>query len=203
MDNKESIKRQPAIKLKVNDLINGKYKKEEGWKPNYVTTSFGKVSRVNIIAVLISKDPEQNSFLIDDGSASINVKSFEEKNFDVNIGDVVLVIGKPREWNSQKYILPEIVKKIGDKRWVEIRKKELGNRNEAIVEDKVEIEEEIFESPYQKVLDIIKGLDSGEGADYQEVLAKARLLDGEKIITSLLEQGEVFEIRSGRLKILE
>ena len=203
MDNKESIKRQPAIKLKVNDLINGKYKKEEGWKPNYVTTSFGRVSRVNIIAVLISKNPEQNSFLIDDGSASINVKSFEEKNFDVNIGDVVLVIGKPKEWNSQKYILPEIVKKIDDKRWVEIRKKELGDRNEVIVEDKVEIEEEIFESPYQKVLDIIKGLDSGEGADYQEVLAKARLPDGEKIITSLLEQGEVFEIRSGRLKILE
>jgi RPA family protein len=201
MENKD-IKRQAAIKTKINDILNGEYKKGQGLNPNYIITDYGKISRVNIIAVVISNDEEQNLYGVDDGSGSINLKSFD-KEFDVNIGDVVLVIGKPREWNSQKYILPEIIKKIEDKRWVEIRKKELERRKIISLKRKEFDEEEFIESPYQRIIDIIKELDSGEGADFEEVVVKSKIADSQDLITGLLEQGEIFEVRPGRLKILE
>ncbi len=200
------VKRQPAVKLKISDIINGQYVKKEGWSPNYVVTNYGNVSRVNFIAAVISKDLDQNRILVDDGSSNINIKSFEDWNFDVDIGDIVLVIGKPREWNSEKYIVPEIVKKLKDKKWVEIRKLELKNREPIERTEEVsseEAEEEFFESPYEKIIKLIRNMDKGDGALYQEVIVKSNLKEGEKFLKQLLEQGEIFEIRPGKLKVLE
>ena len=50
---------------------------------------------------------------------------------------------------------------------------------------------------------LIKDIDSGDGADTQEVITKSNIDKAEQIITNLLEQGEVFEIKPGRSKVLE
>ena len=50
---------------------------------------------------------------------------------------------------------------------------------------------------------MIKEVDAGQGADTQEIITKLNVEDAESIITKLLEQGEVFEIKPGKLKILE
>jgi len=196
------IKRQVAFKVKINEILNGEYKKEDGWQPNYLITEYGKISRVNVIAVLVSKNEDEKSFMLDDGSGKIAMRTFENKNFDVDVGDIVLAIGRPREWNFQKYIMPEIIKRMKDKRWVEVRKLELEERKK-IKKSYIEVKEEVVLSPYQKILDLINVLDSGEGADFQDVLIKSKINDGEKILNNLLEQGEVFEVRPGKLKILE
>ena len=196
------IKRQVAFKVKINEILNGEYKKEDGWQPNYLITEYGKISRVNVIAVLVSKNEDEKSFMLDDGSGKIAMRTFENKNFDVDVGDIVLAIGRPREWNFQKYIMPEIIKRMKDKRWVEVRKLELEERKK-IKKSYIEVKEEVVLSPYQKILDLINMLDSGEGADFQDVLIKSKINDGEKILNNLLEQGEVFEVRPGKLKILE
>jgi len=198
-------KRLVAKKIRISDLLKGKYVKEEGWTPNYIITEYGNVSRANILATVIAKN-EDGSFLIDDGSANINVRSFDEKIFNVDIGDLILIIGKPREWNNQKYILPELVRKIEDKRWSEVRKLELKNlKKTEQQETKISepVEEEIISSPYQKMLDLIRKKDTGQGAEYQEILILSNLRDSEKILTTLLEEGEIFEIKPGRLKVLE
>jgi RPA family protein len=191
-----NIKRQIAYKVKINDIIKGEYVKEEGWKPNYIKTRFGNVSRVNILAVVVGKN-DDGSFIIDDGSGKINARSFDTKVDGFEIGDVVLVIGKPRSWNSQKYVIYEVVKKINDKKWIKVRKFELDKLKKCEVKEGkiVEAKEKIAENPYEKILNLIKETDLGEGASYEKVLVKSGIKEAEETLRSLLEQGEIFEIR--------
>lgn len=197
------IKRQVACKVRINDILSGDYVKEEGWTPNYIKTGFGKISRANVLATIVGKN-EDNTLTIDDGTDKINVRSFEPIDLEsFNVGDVVLIIGKPREWNSQRYLIPEVIKKIEDKRWVKVRSLELKDvKNNIVKTTKVE-KEEIVENPYDVVLKTIQDLDDGSGANYEEVCLRSKIKDAEEILTALMEQGEIFEIKPGRLKILE
>ncbi len=217
----KSQKRQVAHKVRINDILKGEYIKEEGeWVPNYIKIADKNVSRVNLMAVVVSKENLENTnyqiLLIDDGSGKISVRSFEEgANFDkISIGDFVMVIGRPREYFNEKYIVTEILKKIEDPSWVEVRKLEL-NKSKPIIEkstpqaettepkhnrENTEAKEEDINS---RIFELIKEIDTGEGADTQEVITKSEIGGAESIITKLLEQGEVFEIKPGRLKILE
>lgn len=200
----EQQQRQVAKKIRISDLISGKYMKEEGWTPNYIITAYGNISRANVLAFVVSKN-EDGSFLIDDGSANINVRSFDDKSFDIDVGSLVLIIGRPREWNNQKYIVPEIVRKINNKKWIEVRKLELKNSVKVELVEKTPelVEEEMIESPYQKMLNLIRKKDLGSGAEYEDILISSSIKDAERILNTLLEEGEIFEIKPGRLKVLE
>lgn len=116
------VERSPAKKVRISDLLNGKYfygSKEE-MKPSYVITPFGeKISRVNLIGTVIDKyvseDGNYSSVTIDDGTEAIRIKSFEGfpfENFD--LGDMVRIIGKLKEYNTELYISHEIIEKIKD-----------------------------------------------------------------------------------------
>ncbi len=229
----ESQKRQIAVKTRIIDLLKGKYIKEAGWMPNYILTEKGeKVSRINLIGVIVTDpiiDISYRSILMDDGSGRISIRAFQEnKMFDnLNLGDPVFIIGRPREYNGQFYVFPEIIKKIHNKKWIEVRKLELEQKTHEKVqikdaqpesinvpkEEKVEIVEEKIEEGKKdtgneqdiskKIYDIIKNLDKGDGVDYEEVITKSGSVDAEKIISLLLKEGEVFEVSPGKLKILE
>jgi hypothetical protein len=56
---------------------------------------------------------------------------------------------------------------------------------------------------YQNILAFIRDLDSGDGADIGEVIKRSAIPNGENIIRKLIEEGEIFEFRPGKLKILE
>ncbi|MDP2750218.1 MAG: hypothetical protein Q8O89_05275 [Nanoarchaeota archaeon] len=241
----ETQKRQIAYKINVIDLIEGRYVKEEGWEPNYVLIADGrKVSRINILAIVVSKQTgagEYPDLMIDDGTGKISLRSFGGGiDFDqFNIGDLITVIGRPREFNEQKYLVPEIIKKTDDKKWIEIRKLELQllrmkfsgsmfekttheNKNsknymdEEVVEesddsskkfnetDSVSVEniQKDSDNPYGLIMALIKSIDNGNGADLQEICIKSKLQNAEEVVTDLLKEGEIFEIRPGRLKIL-
>ena len=95
-------------------------------------TDFGlKVSRVNIIAAMIYKSEDFNysSAVIDDGTGRIQLRSFENNAYfsKIDVGDIVLIIGKIREFNNEKYIVPEILKRINNAKWVDVRRLELKN----------------------------------------------------------------------------
>jgi len=219
----EPQKRQIACKVRISDLTNGKYVKEEGWTPNYIITKQGKhISRINLIGIAISKNEnEQNyqSLTIDDGSGNISLRSFE-KNETINnteVGDVIIVIGRPREYGSEKYIVPEIIKKIDNKKWIDVRKIELDIKDLKIAElpakeEKV-IVENIDSGPKEQTKNIInnskliyetvKKLDSGQGVDIDDIIKKTGIKDAEEIIKKFLREGEMFEISPGRIKILE
>ncbi len=213
-----SKKRQIAYKVKINDILKGEYVREEGeWVPNYIKVGDKKVSRINLMAVVVSKQNLENtnykSLLIDDGSGKIVIRSFEEGiNFDdIDVGDFVLVIGRPREYLNEKYIVSEILKKINDLLWVEVRKLEVEDKKEVreqvVAESKVigreEEVKEVESDINKKIFNLIKETDIGEGADTQDVIIKSNISEAEDIIKRLLERGEIFEIKHGKLKVLE
>ena len=230
-DSSSNQKRSTAVKINISDLLYGDYKKEEGWTPNFVKTKRGEVSRVNIIALVVSKDENKgiNSLMIDDTTATIQVRSFENQSIlnKPKIGEVILIIGRPREYNSEKYILAEIIKVISDKKWFNVRKLELSDNN-SVEEIKKKDEEKINEkydeeikkeepkisskkdemiitpqiNPYEVVLNLIKTMDEGFGVSYEDIILTSKLKNAEEVIQSLIEEGEIFEIRPGILKVL-
>ncbi len=231
MANETPGKRQIAHKVKISDLNEGRYVKEEGWEPNYVAISDGrKVSRVNVLAVIVSKTEDSADYrglVIDDGSGKINVRAFgTEMDFGAfGIGDLVMIIGRPREFNEQKYIVPEIIKKMENRKWIDVRKLELQivkKKFSGVQFEKVkkrDFEEEVVgedhdmieskdettadvENPFQLVLGLIKAMDRGDGADVADICIKSKLDNAEEIIMDLLKEGEIFEVRPGRVKIL-
>ncbi len=219
MEQKQQFKREVAVKLRVSDLINGQYIKEEGMRPNYVLLKDGrKVSRVNILGTVVSVnlDTGYKSIYIDDGTAKLSVRSFEQNiMLDARqVGDVVFAIGKPREYGREIYVLPEIIKPVADMHWVELRALELNKQpvaeqafepeikasaeKESIAEDFVD-----DDGSAKKILDQIRSLDVGSGADYEAVVSKAGVENAEKTLLNLLKNGEVFEVSPGKLKVLE
>ncbi|MBN1645024.1 hypothetical protein JW851_03225 [Candidatus Woesearchaeota archaeon] len=219
----EIQKRQTAVKVSIGSLLSSTYVKQDGMLPNYVLLDDGsKVSRVNLMGVVVSvgEDTGFQSVFIDDGSGKVSIRAFEQNEVlaSLNIGDCILIIGRPREFGSEIYVLPEIIKKITNPKWLEVRKLELQQRKkpdkvqEIKSQEKIQqeeeidsgaiVEEEFVSGGNADVINKIKELDTGNGADFDEVI-KQTSQESEKIILSLMKNGDVFEVSPGKLKILE
>ncbi|AJF61407.1 TPA: hypothetical protein HA239_04475 [Candidatus Woesearchaeota archaeon] len=203
----EQFKRQVARKVPVAEILKGTYIKRPGWEPSGVLTKYGEISRVNIIGLVVSVSDSENgaSFLIDDGSGSITVRSFEKLASDPGLGEIMRVIGRVRESNNEIYVVPEVIVK-SDKKWHKVHSMELKLQKKITPKLPVETEgadEEIQTGPYQKILNAIAIMDKGSGVDISEIVKHIRIQNSEKIIQDLIGEGEIFEISPGRVKILE
>ncbi len=123
-------KRKTAIKISIAHLRRSEFVQTDSLLPNYVKTQYGPVTRVNIIGILVSKNETNSSCIISDKTSIISIQNqfSDNKNISleqINVGDSILVIGKPRIFNDDMYIVPEIVKKIEDPLWLKVREKEL------------------------------------------------------------------------------
>ncbi len=238
MEEKNNFERQPAIVCNVKHILESEYYELPGWEPNFILIKKKlKANRVNVIGVIIDKSEEFGfkTFILEDNTGKILLRSFEEQNFNANVGDVVLVIGKPRKYNDSFYIIPEIVKVI-DKKWIEYRLKELELLEEKLllmeevkveektiekkdkeeekvkekIDDFLEEKNEIKEKENEKsdseiIYDLIKENDKGDGADMFLILKLAEekgIKNAEKNIHLMLELGDIFEIKAGKLKVL-
>lgn len=229
LEQSQNQKRSTATKVTISDILFGEYKKEEGWTPNFVKTKRGEVSRVNIIGIVVSKDENNGTYnlMIDDTTGTILVRSFEKSEMlkIPRIGEVVLIIGRPREYNTDKYLMAEIVSVLKDKTWFNVRRLELSSNDTALeIKEKDEektiqkYDEEIKKesvqakkeemiltpqiNPYEVVLNLIKNMDEGFGVSYEDIILTSKLKNAEEVIQSLIEEGEIFEIRPGILKVL-
>jgi RPA family protein len=125
--------RQTTSRSRIYDIINGKFVHKEGLEPSYVLTDFGqKISRAYLIGTIVDKFMSENgnysSITIDDDSDSIRIKAFREQVniFDTfNVGDMVMVIGKIRNYADENYMIPEIVKKITNSNLESLHKLEI------------------------------------------------------------------------------
>ncbi|HLC58522.1 MAG TPA: OB-fold nucleic acid binding domain-containing protein [Candidatus Nanoarchaeia archaeon] len=225
----EIQQRNTAYKVWIANLLKGSYVKGLGeFESGYVEVKNNRVSRVNLVGSVIDRF-EGNNFLslsLDDGSGVIALRSWNE---DVNIfsgveiGDLILVIGKLKEYSGRAYITPEIVKKLDNPLWLKVRKlellKEYGEieRVEATQMNTVSsiqdeepvmhvVEEKMSSSSSNSrevVLSLIENLDGGTGADIDIVLDKSGLgEDGRKLILELIKEGEVFELQVGKLRVM-
>ena len=220
---KEFQKRSPAIKVGVTDLLTGSFIWDEENRMNYLRTLYGeKVSRANLICSVLLKSPLPNeqSIVIDDGSGKILVRSFDNPGiFDkVNVGDTVLIIGKPREFNKETYISAEIVKKVDSVAWLNIRKAELQRKIKEGVAEIQELRKQEIEKPLldkknaqydmprpngQDIMGFIRKQDSGQGVSLSDLIKKYGSEEIKNEIDYLIKRGDIFELRPGLLKVLE
>ena len=192
----KSYHRQVACKARVCDIVRMKLDESN-------------ISRVNIIATVVHKPEGSSNYgdaVIDDGTGRISLRSFENKDYlsNVEVGDAALVIGKIREFNDERYIVPEILKKMGNLGWMNVRNIELGKTETVTAEAKADSKEvDEGAEAHGEVYSTIKSLDSGDGASIEEVIKKCATPGAESEINELLKRGNVFEIRPGRIKVLE
>lgn len=200
-------KRNVAIKVKVSDIAAGNLVRD-GVSSPYVKISGIAASRINIIAVLVYKSEESGyaSAIIDDGSGRVSLRAFEDKNMlsKVDVGDIVLVVGRIREFGSEVYVLPEILKRLADTGWANVRKLEL----ERILSPKkmgaeVEKVHEESSSANYRIYSLIKEIDTGEGVSVDDIIKISGIVEAERALNMLLENGDVFEVKPGKLKVLE
>jgi RPA family protein len=196
--------RETARICRIADLLSGNYIVKEGWEPNYVDTAIGRVSRANIIGTVIGI-VDQQSFILDDGTGSIRVRKFEGTHTAI-IGEPFLVIGRPRTYQDQAFISPEIIKHITNPDWILYRKKELEALSPEQSSEMIPAEEnadaeplDALPDPYERIIRKIRELDKGDGAE-TDLVSKDE--ETEKRLTKLIEEGRVFSNRPGRVKVL-
>ncbi len=201
------IKRQIAYKCSIKHLQEAEYVQQQGVNPNYLNLNNIKVSRVNLIALLVSK--EGNVLTLDDGTGRIQVMIFEDRlrNKIPELGKILLLIGKIREHEETRFLVPEIIKELENPKWLEYRKKELEQIKHIIKtperkrKEKTTIKPEVIENYQEKIINKIQELDDGDGANYQDIINSVKIDKVEEKIEELIKEGEIFEIK-GKLKIL-
>ncbi|USN45922.1 MAG: hypothetical protein H6502_02200 [Candidatus Woesearchaeota archaeon] len=206
------IKRHPAKFCYVRELLEGEFIQRPGWEMSSIRTVRGEFYKVNILGIAVLQENE-SMIKIDDGTGTLTVRDFTgSKIFNTfEVGDMVMIIGKPRVYEREIFLANEIARKVTDQTWVTFRKKILGpvrKRNEARppVEkeasqpDKDDQKQEKLVDYYDQVIKLINDLDKGGGADIDEVIKE--LPDAKPIIDQLINIGEIYEIKQGRLKLM-
>jgi RPA family protein len=208
----QEIKRQTAYKCTIATLNKGVFVKKQGWESNYLMTEYGDFSRVNIIAVVVNKD--NNGLTLDDGTSQTSGRLFEriDQLEKISVGSVVLIIGRPREFNNKIYLTLEIIKNI-DPNWITYRKKELSLfKKIREMEDLPKVERKTLEpeiivstgtlSSKEKITKLIKELDRGEGASIDDVMRLSKVANGEELISDMMMRGEIYEAKAGHIKTM-
>ena len=202
-------KRQTAYKIRIKNILDSRYIKTEGFAPNYLEINTQEVSRINIMGVVVQKSELDNykTLIIDDGTGKISARVFENDTLldIIDVGNIVLIIGRPREFSSEKYLLIETIKKINHS-WARVRKLELEKnwkKSDSFSDNNSSIEEGVIDSgPTSKIVKLIKELDKGYGVTIEE-LSSRNIKDIDKTLNMLLKKGDLFEIKPGKLKVLE
>ncbi|MBT3836105.1 hypothetical protein HOD05_01595 [Candidatus Woesearchaeota archaeon] len=229
-DEKNKYVRQTAIKTTIQEINHSTFVNTDPELPHHIQTlHHGKVFRVNLIGIIIQKEKVGSitNMLIEDQTGQMVARSFEELAYlkQVKVGDFVVIIGKVRMYNNEKYISPEIMKATSAA-WLKVRMLELQGMVEldvkkeeispSIVEEKIvetiekpiieEISEETKEQekllPIEKITQLIKKLDQGEGVLIEEIIEQSILDDTEQLIEKMMESGDIFQNQPGRVKVL-
>ncbi|WP_456371611.1 PCI domain-containing protein [Methanocaldococcus sp.] len=162
----------------------------------------GKVENINVGEIL--------SFYVD----GVNVKYFEDKPVYIKEGDIVDVIGRPRTFNGDKYLMAEIIK-VRDEKWIKLRDLEIKKTRKYLLEnaelvDEEDKEEEIEEDIEIENLDpeiikekILSLIEKFGEITFEELSGMVKLSeeDLEKYLSELIESGEILEPIPGVYKI--
>lgn len=199
-------KRQTAYKFWIKDVINAQPVVTENFIDHFTVKS-KQVSRLNVIATVVFKfksdDGNYMAVILDDGTETIRLKCWREDTVllqDLNIGDIILVIGRLKEYNNELYINPEIVKKL-EPNWELLRRVELlkeHGKPEQVVENVSLVQAR------QKVIDTIERFASDEEGTALATIIKHAELSEEltnEIINELLLEGEIYENLPGKFKL--
>lgn len=210
-----SFQRPPAVKVNLKQILKSNYIQEKEQNPNYIilpTQPTQPIYKVDVIAAIVFKEEigTMTMLLLDDSTARVICRVFEEnkETKEVQIGEIVHIIGKVRVYNQEKYISPEILKRTNPL-WLKVRREELsyindednGNNDNKTNNINNEQTDELT-LPQEKIIQIITELDKGEGVRIEEIIDKSPLDDTQNWIDKMLERGDIFQNQPGKVKIL-
>jgi RPA family protein len=115
-------RRFAAVRVNIKDILNSRFIKKEGMEPSYALTDIGmKVGKAKIVGAVVDKfvseDGNYSTITINDETGNIRVKAFKEDVSildNIDIGDLVVAVGKIREYAEEIYIIPNFVRKLND-----------------------------------------------------------------------------------------
>jgi len=230
-----AIKRSTAYRVKLKNIVNSTYEKREGFNPSVIKFNNLEISRVNVIASIVGKyltdDQNYCAVTLDDGSETIRVKNFGVEVSvikELNVGDIVRIIGKVKEYNEEKYIAGEI-SKVLNPNWIIVNDLEIGNQKQTVSDstksdsvnkvtesnEKSNENEEIISissesdnlelTLKQKILQYLKNNDKGTGVIMDQIMTSVGGSSEEvkDALYELLKVGEIYEPKKGILKILD
>jgi RPA family protein len=137
--------RSVALKVKIEDLVKGKYVRQSDVEPSHLLSPWGQhILRARAIATVIEKfisqDQNYGVLRVDDGSETIRLKAWGQdvKTLeDFKVGDLIDVIGRVREYEGEVYLLPEVIARIDDPNWELVREMDvLRARRQLLMEGK-------------------------------------------------------------------
>ena len=206
-------KSEVAVKVMIGTIMTAPFVREQETRRAYIQLNNEQIERVNVIGIVVNKEEDTiRSVIIDDGTGTMRVTIYNEYMFQkLEINQSVIVIGKIRQYGGDLYISAEIVRTI-DKRWQEVRRKELSKIERQTVKTDSTMDQEATTSqtaesppatPEEQMYALIKRIDKGQGAELSAVLAEYNQPDGEGVLQQLKEKGDIFEPQPGRLKVLE
>ncbi|MHA1771328.1 MAG: OB-fold nucleic acid binding domain-containing protein [Candidatus Thorarchaeota archaeon] len=110
-------KRMTTIRCEVSDILKGAFDKEDG--PRVISPYGVEMRRVALIGFVVGQYSSEgfSSITIDDSSGTIRSKGWGGDAQALNSiaqGSFVLVIGKIREYEGERYIAPEIIRSVDD-----------------------------------------------------------------------------------------
>jgi len=116
--------RQNARSVRVSDVASARFFQgdRDSMRPGYVINIFGEsVSRAKVVASVVEKflseDGRFASATLDDGTGAIRARVFagELKIIeDVGVGDLVLLVGRMKNYNGENYVAPDFLRKLDD-----------------------------------------------------------------------------------------
>ncbi|MBT4445871.1 hypothetical protein HOA92_04180 [archaeon] len=167
MAEKKSFRAAAKIVL-ISELYNGEYIQGDENSASYLKLNNDlQIIRVNLIGTIVMQESlgSINVLKIDDGSDIISLRFFDANHGleKIEIGSVVIVVGRIREYNAERYIAAEVIKKV-PARWLRHRALILQSQQTKITnEEKVsEVEQKSEENLESKEIKIESQLVSHE-----------------------------------------
>ncbi len=155
-------------------------------------TQLDEQTRVQLVGTIVDTQEFETwkQGVLDDGTGTAEIRLFD-KDKKFTVGEQVRIIGRMRTYQGVTYVNADILKKIDDPRWIQHWKLSF------------ELTKKSSASPTETILAAIRELDEGDGADAFEVARKTTLENASELIETLKRQGEVFETKPGKIKVLE
>lgn len=126
--------RSTAFKLKIEDLVKGQYiRSVDGTEPSHLLTPWDQhVFRARVLGTVVEKfvreDQGYATLRLDDGSETISIRAWQDgvkELMEFNVGDLIDVIGRVREFEGEVYLVPELIMRVEDPNWELVRELEI------------------------------------------------------------------------------
>jgi RPA family protein len=211
---KPVLQRQTAYKVWINDIHKAGLEQDPDSGMSFLKIKDMNVVRANLFGVVADKGSYEgySTIVLDDSSGSIRARVWSDDVYlleNVNVGDPVFVVARWAEFNNERYIRPEIVRKVSMD-WALFRRLELTklyglpSREEKVSvkseEDKADkIEPSLADREF--VLNLIEKND--EVSDEQIVVQSGKSKEIMKVaIQDLLKDGEIFAVKPGVYRLV-